>query len=158
MKAVMFKGAVAFMSAALLAALLGGCSSMGIRDHRGAVIDKELASAIQVGVDNKDSVSKTLGRPTFTGQFAPNDWYYVARDTRTVAFRDPKVLDQTVLHIRFDPAGNVIRVDRTGKELIASIDPVRGSTPTLGRKHSFFSEIFGNIGTVGSGGLPGARQ
>ena len=44
------------------AVLLTGCTSMGVRDHRGAVIDKELASAIQVGVDNKDSVTKTLGR------------------------------------------------------------------------------------------------
>ncbi|WP_309661434.1 outer membrane protein assembly factor BamE [Sphingomonas sp.] len=136
-------------------AMLAGCSSMGVRDHRGAVIDKELASAIQVGVDNKDSVSKTLGRPSFTGQFAPNDWYYVARDTKTIAFRDPKVIDQTVLHIRFDAAGTVTRVDRTGKELIASIDPESGHTPTLGRKRSFFDELFSNIGTISQPGLPG---
>ena len=144
------------VTAVLGAALLTGCSSMGIRDHRGAVIDKELASAIQVGVDNKDSVTKTLGRPSFTAQFNPNDWYYVSRDTKTVAFRDPKVLDQTVLHVRFDQAGNVTRVDRTGKELIASIDPVSGHTATLGRKRSFFDELFGNIGTISQPGLPGS--
>ena len=137
------------------AAMLASCASMGVRDHRGAVIDKELASAIQVGVDNKDSVSKTLGRPSFTGEFAPNDWYYVARDTKTIAFRDPKVIDQTVLHIRFDAAGNVTRVDKTGKELIASIDPESGHTPTLGRKRSFFDELFSNIGTISQPGLPG---
>ena len=154
------------MSAAVLkvvmavsgAAFLAGCSSIGVRDHRGAVIDKELASAIQVGVDNKDSVSKTLGRPSFIAQFNPNDWYYVARDTKTVAFRDPKVIDQTVLHIRFDQAGNVTRVDRTGKELIASIDPESGHTPTLGRKRSFFDELFGNIGTISQPGLPGGKS
>ena len=131
------------------AALLGGCA--GIYDHRGAVIDRELATAVQVGVDNRDSVAKTLGRPSFTGQFADNDWYYVSRDTKTVAFRRPGVIDQTVLHIRFDAAGNVIAVDRSGREQIASINPARSKTPTLGRKHSFFDEIFGNIGTVGSG-------
>ena len=154
------------MSAALLkvviavsgAALLAGCSSIGVRDHRGVVIDKELASAIQVGVDNKESVSKTLGRPSFTGQFAPNDWYYVARDTRTAAFRDPKVLDQTVLHIRFDAAGNVTRVDNTGKELIASINPEGAKTPTLGRQRSFFDELFGNIGSISQPGLPGSNR
>lgn len=154
MSAAVLKGVMAVSAAALLA----GCSSMGVRDHRGAVIDKELASAIQVGVDNKDSVTKTLGRPTFTGEFAPNDWYYVARDTKTVAFRDPKVIDQTVLHIRFDAAGNVSRVDRTGKELIASIDPESGRTPTLGRKRSFFDELFGNIGTISQPGLPGSNS
>ena len=143
-------------AAVMGAALLGGC--MGIRDHRGFVLDKELASGVQVGVDNKDSVAKTLGRPTFTGQFNPNDWYYVSRDTKTVAFREPGVLAQTVLHVRFDQAGNVIAVETTGKELIASIDPVGDQTPTLGRQRSFFEELFGNIGTISQPGLPGRQQ
>ncbi|MEO6255339.1 MAG: outer membrane protein assembly factor BamE [Sphingomicrobium sp.] len=152
MKAAVLKGALAFAGAAVL----GGCA--GIQDHRGSVIDQELASAVQVGVDNKDSVTKTLGRPSFVGQFNPNDWYYVSRDTKTIAFRDPRVMDQTVLHVRFDPAGNVALVDRSGKELIASIDPAKTKTPTLGRKRSFFDELFGNIGTINQPGLPGARQ
>ena len=138
------------------AALLGGC--MGIRDHRGAVIDKELASAIQVGVDNKESVAKTLGRPSFVGQFNPNDWYYVSRDTKTVPLRGPGVTDQTILHVRFDPAGNVSVVDRTGKEYIASIDPVGDKTATLGRKRGFFEELFGNISSISQPGLPGANR
>ena len=138
------------------AALLGGC--MGIRDHRGAGIDKELASAIQVGVDNKESVAKTLGRPSFVGQFNPNDWYYVSRDTKTVPLRGPGVLDQTILHVRFDPAGNVSIVDRTGKEYMASIDPVGAKTPTLGRKRGFFEELFGNINSISQPGLPGANR
>ena len=135
--------------------MLAGCA--GIHDHRGAVIDRELASAIQVGVDNKDSVTKTLGRPTFTGQFNPNDWYWVSRDTKTVAFRDPGVLAQTVVHVRFDQAGNVVAVNRTGKELIASIDPVNAKTPTLGRDRSFFDELFGNIGSISQPGMPGSN-
>jgi len=135
------------------AALLAGCA--GIREHRGYVLDKELATGIQVGVDNKDSVTKTLGRPTFTGQFDPNDWYYVARDTSAFAFRRPRVTDQTVLHIRFDPAGNVAAVNQTDETLVASIDPVNDQTPTLGRERSFFEELFGNIGTFGAPGLPG---
>ena len=138
------------------AALLGGC--MGIRDHRGAVIDKELASAIQVGVDNKESVAKTLGRPSFVGQFNSNDWYYVSRDTKTVPLRGPGVTDQTILHVRFDPAGNVSIVDRTGKEYIASINPVGDKTATLGRKRSFFDELFGNISSISQPGLPGSNR
>ena len=151
MKAALVKGALAMAGAVLLA----GCA--GIHEHRGAVIDRELASAIQVGVDNKESVTKTLGRPTFTGQFNPNDWYYVSRDTKTVALRGVGVLDQTVLHVRFDQAGNVVAVNRSGKELIASIDPADARTPTLGRKRSFFDELFGNIGTISQPGLPGSE-
>ena len=135
-------------TAALAAALLAGCA--GVRAHKGAVVDPQLAAAIQPGVDNKASVEKTLGRPSFTGQFTPNDWYYVSRDTNQFAFRNPRVAQQTVYRVRFDQAGNVIGIDKTGKELVAAIDPTDRKTPTLGRKRSFFDELFGNIGTVGT--------
>jgi len=135
---------------------LSACA--GIRDHKGFVLDPTLAEGIQAGVDNKDSVTRTLGRPTFTGQFDPNDWYYVSRDTAQLAFRDPKVTQQTVLRVRFDQAGNVTSVEKTGKEQIARVDPSGDKTPTLGRKRSFFEELFGNIGTISQPGLPGAQQ
>ena len=148
------KAAIAKIATSLAgAALLGGC--IGVNDHRGSVIDTELVSAIQPGVDNKNSVEQTLGRPTFTGEFGDSDWYYVSRDTKTVAFRNPRVKKQTVLHVSFDKAGNVTSIRQTGKELVASIDPVDEKTPTLGRKSSIFNDIFGNIGTVNSAGTPG---
>ena len=134
-------------------ALLGACSSIGIKEHKGYVLDKELASTVQVGVDNMESVAKTLGRPSFTGQFDANDWYYVSRDTRSVAFRSQKVLDQDVVHIRFDAAGNVASVNTTDETLVANIDPVGDKTPTLGRQRSFFDELFGNIGVLNQGSL-----
>ena len=147
------RGTIAIITLGLA---LSACA--GIRDHRGFVIDQTLADGIQVGVDNKDSVTKTLGRPTFTGQFDPNEWYYVARDTAQFAFRDPKVTDQTVLRVNFDAAGNVVAVTKSGKELIASVDPTGDKTPTLGRTRSFFEELFGNIGTISQPGLPGAGR
>ena len=144
---------VRLAAAAMGAALLAGCSSMGIKEHRGYVLDKELATAIQVGVDNKESVAKTLGRPTFTGQFNANDWYYVAREQKVMPFRGSNLVDQTILHVRFDAAGNVASVNQTGKELAVKIDPVNDKTPTLGRQRSFFDEVFGNIGVLNQGAL-----
>jgi len=138
------------------AVLLAGCAQM--RAHKGVVLDPQLASGIQAGVDNKDSVEKLLGRPTFTGQFTPIDWYYVSRDVNQVAFRNPRVTKQTVLIVRFDQKGNVASVQRTGRELVMNLDPTGRKTPTLGRKRSFFEELFGNIGTVGAPGLPGAQN
>ncbi len=135
--------------AAMAAILLGGCA--GVRTHKGAVIDTQLVGSVQPGVDNKASVEKLLGRPSFTGQFDPNDWYYVSRDTSVYAFRNPRVLNQTTLRIRFDQAGNVVAVQRSGKELVASVDPTSRQTPTLGREKSFFEEIFGNVGAAPAG-------
>jgi len=135
------------------ALMLGGCAQ--IHQHKGVVLDSQLIGAIQPGVDNKDSVEKALGRPTFIGQFTPNEWYYVSRDVNQVAFRNPRVKKQTVLVVRFDQKGNVASVQQTGKELVMNVSPTGRSTPTLGRKRSFFEELFGNIGSVGAPGLPG---
>ena len=138
-------------AATAVAAMTAGCA--GIRDHRGHVLDKELVANIQVGVDNKESVIKTLGRPSFIGQFNTNDWYYFSRDTKTSPFRSARVMDQTLLHVRFDAAGNVASVGQTGEETVVAINPVNDKTPTLGRKRSFFDELFGNIGVLNSGAL-----
>src|SRR5215468_11357581 len=108
------KRAVLKMATIAAAVLLAGCAQM--RSHKGVVIDPQLATGIQPGVDNKDSVEKLLGRPSFTGQFTPNDWYYVSRDTNQFAFRNPRVVQQTVYRVRFDQAGNVAAVDKSGKE------------------------------------------
>jgi outer membrane protein assembly factor BamE (lipoprotein component of BamABCDE complex) len=141
--------------AALLVAVaagLGGCSKT--QDIQGYIVDETLVAAVQPGVDNKESVQNSLGRPTFTGTFDQNDWYYVARRTKNYAFVHPRVNQQTVLHVRFDQAGNVASVERKGLEQVVSIDPMNDKTPTLGRDKSIWDELFGNIGAVGA---PGAQ-
>lgn len=135
------------------AGLLAGCATN--HAHKGAVIDPQLASSIQPGVDNKASVQKLLGTPTLPGQFTPSDWYYVSRDTNQVAFRNPRAVRETVLLVRFDRAGNVASIQKTGKELALGVNPSHRQTPTLGRRKSFFDELFGNIGSVSGAGLPG---
>ena len=138
------------LAAALGASFLSaGCTR--VRDHQGYVVDDQLAQGIQPGVDNRESVERTMGRPSFVGQFDQRDWYYVSRQTRQLAYNHPSPHAQTVLRVRFDEAGNVERVERTGLELAANIDPSNEETPTLGRSRSFFEEIFGNIGAVAPG-------
>ncbi len=137
--------------------LLAGCGQL--RGHQGFIYDQALATQILPGVDNRQSVERTLGRPTFTGQFADNEWYYFARDTRQLAFANPRPTAQQVMRVRFDPAGNVAAVDFTGLDQVAKIDPEGKKTPTLGRNRTFFQDLFGNIGAVGAPGAgAGAPQ
>ncbi len=82
----------------------------------------------------------------------------MSRDVNQVAFRNPRVTKQTVLEVHFDQKGNVSSVQRTGRELVMNVDPTGRKTPTLGRKRTFFEELFGNIGTVGAPGLPGSQN
>ena len=96
-------GLIKVSAIAVAALLASGCATN--RAHKGAVIDPQLASSIQPGVDNKASVQKLLGTPTLAGQFTPSDWYYVSRDTNQLAFRNPHVTRQTVMLVRFIPRG-----------------------------------------------------
>ncbi len=143
-----------FVALIVAGSALTGCTK--ILAHRGYTVDPLLTRAISPGVDNRASVETTLGRPTFVGQFSPNEWYYVSRNTRQLAFATPKAYEQTVLRVTFDAAGNVAAVDETGIELARNLSPNGDKTPTRGKERSFFEELFGNIGAVGVPGAGGA--
>lgn len=134
-----------------LAALACASACVPVRTHQGYVVDGELVASIQPGVDNRESVLKTLGRPTFTSQFDQKEWYYVSRESSNMAYNSPNVKNQVTLRVTFDGAGNVATVQQTGVELVAAVNPSNKTTPTLGRKRSFFDDLFGNIGQVGAG-------
>jgi outer membrane protein assembly factor BamE (lipoprotein component of BamABCDE complex) len=148
----MVKGTVAVLALAMLA---GGCAS--IRDHRGYVIDKALVDSVQPHIDNRTSVERTLGRPTWVSQFGEKDWYYISVDTKQPPFGRARSYQQTILRIRFDPAGNVAAIDRAGMEKVARIRPDGKITPTLGRNRSLLEDLFGNIGAVGAPGMGGGQ-
>jgi outer membrane protein assembly factor BamE (lipoprotein component of BamABCDE complex) len=143
-------------AAAALAVLAATAGCTHIRDHKGYVIDQTLIDTVQPGIDNRDSVTKTLGRPSFVSQFdSGTTWYYVSRDTRQLAFASPRPSAQTLLAVNFDGAGNVAGVKKTGLEKIVNVTPSGDKTPTLGRHRNFFTELFSNIGAVGAAGTPG---
>lgn len=142
---------VAMLALGLLAT---GCAS--IKDHRGYIIDEALVASVQPGVDNKLSVERTLGRPTFTSEFGKQTWYYVAMNTEQRPFNRPKTANQSILVVDFDPRGNVASLTREGMEKVVRLSPESDKTPTLGRDRSFFQDLFGNIGQVGA--VPGGGQ
>ncbi|WP_240956824.1 outer membrane protein assembly factor BamE [Pseudopontixanthobacter vadosimaris] len=147
------RAALAMKLALLLGAGLAasGCSS--IRENRGYIVDQTLTQSVQPGIDNRQSVQATLGRPTFTSQFGEPVWYYVSSVTGRRPFVRPKIEEHSVLAIRFDPAGNVVAADRSGLEQVVYLTPDGDETPTLGRERSFFEDLFGNIGSVGAPGM-----
>lgn len=133
-----------------VAATTGGCART--RNHQGYVADSALIQAIQPGVDNRDSVMKTLGRPSFDAEFDKKSWYYLSRETRQFGFNRPTAKEQTLLVVTFDDNGTVQNVAKRGLEEVADVGMVKDRTPTLGRKTGFWQDFFGNIGAVGAGG------
>ena len=141
-----------YRNAALLGALAlaSGCSS--IVDHRGYIAEPTMVQSIHAGIDNKQSVEQTLGRPSFTSQFGPPVWYYVSSFTKQKPFSRPRIDKESVLAVAFDSAGNVASAETSGIDKVVRIRPDGDKTPTLGRERSFFQDLFGNIGQVGAAG------
>jgi outer membrane protein assembly factor BamE (lipoprotein component of BamABCDE complex) len=136
-----------------LAAMLPACAS--IRESRGYIVDPLLTNTVQPKIDNQQSVEGTLGRPTFVSQFGTPTWYYVSSVTGQRPFNRPRIKEHSVLAVQFDEAGRVSNVRRTGADQVVYLDPNGNKTPTLGRERGFLEDLFGNIGQVGGGGLPG---
>ena len=136
-------------------AALGACAPLP--SHQGYIVDADLVNSVQPGVDNRESVLQTLGRPSFASQFNQGDWYYIARESRAYGFQTPRPKSQLTLQISFNANGTVTAIRRGSAEQIASVTPSGKTTPTLGRERSFFSELFGNIGTVGAPGAGGGQ-
>lgn len=141
----------AFLAVAPLTLLIvaGGCST--IRQNQGYLVDAPLLASVQPGVDNKASVEKTLGRPSFAAEFDDREWYYVSRNTRQIAFLQPHAVSQSITKITFDAAGNVAKVETRGLEQVANVHPSHDTTPTLGRTQGLLEDIFGGVGALGSG-------
>ncbi len=134
--------------AGVLALLGAGCARTP--NVQGYVVDEELVSAVQPGVDTKQSVQRALGRPTMMSQWNDRRWYYVSRQTGQRAFLRPVPTAQSILIVDFDEKGTVVGVERRGLEKVADITPDRDRTPTLGREVGILEDLFGNIGQVGT--------
>jgi outer membrane protein assembly factor BamE (lipoprotein component of BamABCDE complex) len=140
------------VAAALLIVLaVGGCTR--IRDTKGYLYDPVMVASVAPNVDNKASVMRVLGRPSFESEFDKNVWYYVSQSTEQFAFRNPRAKEHQVMVVRFDAKGTVSQVEKLGRDQLVSIDPADDKTPTRGKEIGFLQQLFGNIGRFS--GAPG---
>lgn len=130
---------------ALILGTLGGCAPR--QDLRGAVLDEERLQSVSPG-RTQAQIAQLLGTPTAVSTFSErnNTWYYISKETETLAFFREKTVDQKVVAIDFDPQGRVSEVRRFGLEDGRPIEPVAGATPSKGRELGFLEQLFGNLG------------
>ncbi|MEM7270061.1 MAG: outer membrane protein assembly factor BamE [Pseudomonadota bacterium] len=120
---------------------------------------------IKAGEDTRGSVLRKLGRPSATGTFDEEHWYYDAARVEHFAFYAPKVVDRKVVSVRFDGRGRVTNVASYGIEDGQIIDLISRRTPTYGREITLLQQLFGNLGRLGadqfqdggSGRFPGSN-
>lgn len=132
----------------LLALSLALAACAGREDVRGAVMTKERMDEIRPGSTTQNELIEIIGSPTASTMFPQEGqiWYYISKETKTVAFFEPETLKQEVLEIRFDPSGRVTDIRKYGIDDAKQIALVSRTTPTRGKELSFVEQMFGNIG------------
>jgi outer membrane protein assembly factor BamE (lipoprotein component of BamABCDE complex) len=142
--------------------VLLGC--VPVENQRGYVPDQEAVSSIQVGMDNKESVSKKLGDPSTAATFGNDVWYYMSAHVEQNAFFAPRATERNILAIEFAKDGKVTDMHKYSLADGRVVDFVSRETPTRGRELTLLQQIFnavpGQIGqsapqqTTPGGGMP----
>ncbi len=139
----------------LIAIALSACAP--IVEVRGFIPDAEKTDALKKGVDNHSTVQEALGTPTAKSTFDDETWYYISERAERIAFLEPEILDRQVLTLTFDPDTSKLKdIGRYSLKDGLVVTLIERTTPAKGRELSFFQEVFGNIGRIGT--LPNNQQ
>ncbi|MCL4187429.1 MAG: outer membrane protein assembly factor BamE [Rhodobacteraceae bacterium] len=126
-----------------------GCAPM-FRNH-GYVPPQEALDAVVVGVDTRDSIGETLGRPSAAGIMADSGWYYVESRWKHYGARAPEEIDRQVVAISFDTAGVVTDIERFGLEDGRVVRLSGRLTESSIREVSFLRQLYRNFGRINPG-------
>jgi len=126
--------------------------------QRGNLPKPEALQQIKPGVSDKETVARLLGTPSTTAAFDGNVWYYISRETKQVAFLDPRVLDQQVVVVNFDDKGVVTAVDHKGLSDAQAVTPNPNATPAPGREFTFLEQLIGNFGKFNTDESSGGKK
>ncbi len=130
----------------LVLAALAACSPV-YRNHGYVPSDEELA-LIEVGVDTRDTVAATLGRPSGQGLLNDVGWFYVQSRWKHVGAFAPQEIDRQVVSITFTEEGKVENVERFGLENGQVVAISRRVTDSNIKGVGFLRQLLGNIGRL----------
>jgi outer membrane protein assembly factor BamE (lipoprotein component of BamABCDE complex) len=141
--------------------MLIGC--VPVENQRGYVPDQQAVASIQVGMDNKESVSKKLGDPSTAATFGNDVWYYMSAHVEQNAFFAPHATERNILAVEFSKDGKVADMHKYTLADGRIVDFVSRETPTRGRELTLLQQIFNAVpGQIGQAtpqqNIPGGGQ
>lgn len=128
----------------LLVLAVGACAAT-FENHGYVPTDGDLEQVI-VGVDTRDTVAETIGRPTSFGVLETGGWYYTQSRWRHFAFKAPKIIDRQLVAITYTEAGVVENIERFTLEDGRVVALSRRVTDSNVKGVSFIRQLLGNFG------------
>ncbi len=114
--------------------------------NHGYVPTEEDLQNVVVGIDTRDTVASSIGRPGAAGILSESGWYYVRSRYRQFAFYAPREVDRQVLAISFDGDGVVTNIERFGLERGRVVRLSRRVTTPNTQGIGLLRQAFGNLG------------
>ena len=163
MRALRYKSAhhgfAATASMLVIAAALSGCNTSKMFGdlnpsetlNQGYIVDQDTLDQVPVG-SSREQVLLALGTPSTTATFDNEVFYYISQTRkRSVAFENPKLVDQKVLAIYFGSDNRVSRIANYGLKDGKIFDFVSRTTPTGGKDQNFLAQIISGAGKMTAG-------
>lgn len=137
-----------FLFLALSLLSLAACTPT--QETRGNLVDPDRMAEIVPGISTRQNVLQTLGSPTTVAPFDENVWYYIGQKTEQSGVFDPKVVEQKVVAVAFNPEGIVDVIQPIDASQI-NVPIARRKTPTGGNEVTILQQLMGNIGRFNKG-------
>lgn len=134
------------MAAVALAVTLGACTPI-YRNHGYAPTESELAT-LQLGVDTRESVAASLGRPTTAGVLDGQGFYYVQSRFRHFGLLEPREVSREVLALSFAGDGTLGAIERFDLSSGRAVPISRRTTPGVFADPGFLAQIAANFGGI----------
>ena len=133
--------------------ILGACAAT-YQNHGYVPTESEL-SEILIGVDTRETVGQSIGRPTSLGVLKGGAWYYAQSRWRNFAYKAPQVSDRQIVAISYTDDGVVENIERFGLEDGRVIALSRRVTDSNIKGITFLRQLMGNLGNLRAGDLLG---
>lgn len=137
--------------AAILLLMAGLTACAATFKNHGYVPNEEDLQSLVVGVDTKETVEASVGRPSASGVLRGNAWYYIQSRVRSFAWRAPETIERQLVAISFAEDGTIENIERFGLEQGRVVPLSRRVTKTSIREFGLIQQLLRNFGRINIG-------
>jgi outer membrane protein assembly factor BamE (lipoprotein component of BamABCDE complex) len=134
------------VSAAAISFSLSLSSCVAQVATHGNPLEPEQVGQIVPGISSQQDVEMLLGSPSSVSVLDGQQWYYIGKRSRSIAFLEPDVLERQVLSIQFNPDGIVQSMDSLDADSGREVHLVERETRTRGNDLTIVQQFLGNVG------------
>ncbi len=134
---------------------LSGCALKGY--HGNEAPNSDLAK-LRLNESMVQDVRAALGSPSITSLDKKRRWFYISYETSAWLPTFETEMNRRIVAVQFTPQGRLNSIRQFSEKQGRFINFVPETTPTPIPEVNWIQRLFGNIGRVTPGGLPGSTQ